>query len=76
MPKISFSCPSYNHSNFVGFFRESVLKQACQDVELIIVDICSSDNNVRKIKKFTDKKIKLIEQQYNRVIDASLVMVL
>ncbi len=71
-PKISIICPSYNHEKYVGYFIESVLAQTVQDFELIIVDDCSTDNNVKEIEKFHDKRIKLIKHEYNQGINASL----
>ncbi len=71
-PKISIICPSYNHEKYVGYFIERVLAQTVQDFELIIVDDCSTDNNVREIEKFHDKRIKLIKHEYNQGINASL----
>ncbi|TLE11181.1 glycosyltransferase family 2 protein [Helicobacter bilis] len=71
-PKISILTPSFNHERFVGFFIESVLKQTLEDFELIIVDDCSSDNNVNEILKFKDSRIKLIQHPYNQGINAGL----
>lgn len=71
-PKISIICPSYNHEKYVGYFIESVLAQTVQDFELIIVDDCSTDNNVKEIEKFYDKRIKLIKHEYNQGINAGL----
>lgn len=72
MPKISVLTPSFNHERFVGFFIESVLKQTLEDFELIIVDDCSSDNNVNEILKFKDPRIKLIQHPYNQGINAGI----
>lgn len=71
-PKISILTPSFNHEKFVGFFIESVLKQTLEDFELIIVDDCSSDNNVNEILKFKDPRIKLIQHPYNQGINAGI----
>lgn len=71
-PKISILTPSFNHEKYVGFFIESVLKQSFEDFELIIVDDCSSDNNVNEIIKFKDLRIKLIQHPYNQGINATL----
>ncbi|EAK1359016.1 glycosyltransferase [Campylobacter coli] len=72
MMKISILCPSFNHEKYVKFFIESVLKQSFKDFELIIVDDCSSDENVREIQEFKDKRIKLIKHSYNKGINATL----
>ncbi|KPH55949.1 glycosyltransferase family 2 protein [Helicobacter pullorum] len=71
-PKISILCPSFNHEKYVESFIWSVLGQSFKDFELIIVDDCSSDGNVKKIKEIQDKRIKLIQHQYNRGINASI----
>ena len=71
-PKISILTPSFNHEKFVGLFIESVLKQTLEDFELIIVDDCSSDNNVNEILKFKDPRIKLIQHPYNQGINAGI----
>ncbi|TQR33749.1 glycosyl transferase family 2 [Campylobacter sp. MIT 99-7217] len=72
MPKFSILCPSFNHEQYVGFFIESVLKQEFRDFELIIVDDCSKDNNVKKIQQYNDTRIKLICHSFNQGINASL----
>jgi glycosyltransferase involved in cell wall biosynthesis len=71
-PKISIVCPSYNLEKYVRYYIESILKQTEQDFELIIVDDFSEDNNVQEIKKFSDPRIKLIEHDYNKGLNASL----
>ncbi|HFP7488384.1 TPA: glycosyltransferase family 2 protein [Campylobacter jejuni] len=72
MPKISILCPSFNHERYVGYFIESVLNQTFKDFELIIVDDCSSDENVKKIQAFKDERIKFIQHAYNKGINAAL----
>lgn len=71
-PKISILTPSFNHERFIGAFIESVLNQTFTDFELIIVDDCSSDENVKKILEFKDERIKLVQHPFNQGINASL----
>lgn len=71
-PKISILTPSFNHEKYVGFFIESVLAQTFSDFELIIVDDYSTDRNVEEIKKFQDSRIKLIQHEFNKGINAAL----
>lgn len=71
-PKISILAPSFNHEKFVGFYIESVLGQTFSDFECIIVDDCSTDNNVQEILKYKDTRIKLVQHPYNQGINASL----
>ena len=69
---ISVITPSFNHERFVGFFIESVLAQTFEDFELIIVDDCSNDNNINEILKYKDSRIKLVQHEYNKGINATL----
>jgi len=71
-PLVSVLCPSYNHEKYVKFFIESLLTQTNPNWELIIVDDCSTDNNVNEIKKFKDKRIKLIQHDFNMGITCGL----
>ncbi len=69
---VSILCPSYNHEKYVGFFIESLLNQTNPNWELIIVDDCSTDNNIAEIKKYNDKRIKLIQNSFNMGINCGL----
>lgn len=64
-PKISIVSGSYNHEKYVHKFIESLLIQTFKDFELIIIDDKSTDNNLKKIKSFKDKRIKIIEHTFN-----------
>lgn len=64
-PLISVLCSSFNHEKYVGYFINSLLKQTYTNWELIIIDDCSTDGNVREIKKFTDERIHFYEQEFN-----------
>lgn len=67
-PLISVVCASYNHEKYVGHFVKSLQDQTYSNWELIIVDDCSSDGNVAKIKKLaeTEPRIHLFEQPFNQ----------
>ncbi|MFQ6739187.1 MAG: glycosyltransferase family 2 protein [Alphaproteobacteria bacterium] len=68
-PLVSILSSSFNHEKYVKFFIESVLAQTYTNWELIIVDDYSKDNTVAEIKKFTDPRIKLIQQPFNTGIN-------
>jgi glycosyltransferase involved in cell wall biosynthesis len=70
--KISILCPSFNHQRFIAEHIKSVLNQSFKDFELIIVDDCSTDDNVAEINKFKDPRIKLIKHEFNKGINAAL----
>jgi len=64
--KISIITPNYNYAKYIGQTIESILNQAYQNFEHIIVDDGSTDNSVQIIKKYQIRfpnKIKLIQQE-------------
>lgn len=63
---ISVIVPVYNVEKYIISCLDSILKQKCQDFELIIVDDGSKDNSCKRIKEFLNgKKIrwKLLEKE-------------
>lgn len=73
MAKISIISPSLNHEQYIAEYINSVLSQTEQDFELIIIDDCSTDNNINVIKSFNDSRIKLIVNEYNIGINATFL---
>ena len=64
-PKVSICIPNYNYDEFVGQAIESTLSQEYSDFEIIVIDDASTDNSVREIKRFSDKRIKLYQNEKN-----------
>ena len=64
--------PCYNSSRFIGRAILSVLNQTYKNLELIIVDDCSTDDTKKIIKKFLkqDKRIKLYSTKKNSQLAA------
>lgn len=71
-PLISVLCATYNHEKYVAYFINSLLNQTYENWELIFVDDCSTDNNINEIKKFSDPRIKLFQQEFNQGPGAAL----
>lgn len=68
--KFSVVIPIYNKEDYIARAIKSILRQTHQDFELIIVDDGSTDSGVNVVKKFEDKRIKII-QQPNRGVSAA-----
>lgn len=70
--KLTFVCPCYNHENYVVDFLHSLLVQTNPNWDLIIIDDFSTDGSVEKIKSVKDDRIHLIQNKYNRGINANI----
>lgn len=64
-PIVSICIPSYNSEEFIAKTLESVLNQSLTDFEVVIVDDRSTDGTVSIIRRFTDSRIKLIQNEQN-----------
>jgi glycosyltransferase involved in cell wall biosynthesis len=67
MPSVSVIMPSFNHARFMVESATGILGQTEKDLELIIVDDCSTDNSWELIKGLaeTDSRIKPIRHNHN-----------
>jgi glycosyltransferase involved in cell wall biosynthesis len=67
-PAISVILPVYNAEKYVALAIQSVLDQSFQDFELIIINDGSTDTSLGSIQKFSDPRIKLINQENQGLI--------
>lgn len=66
-PKVSVCIASYNHEKYIYAALESVVNQNYENLEIIIVDDCSTDNSVDEIKRFSKKHpIIFLQQEENQ----------
>ena len=72
--RISVVLPVYNGSEMVGKSMESVLDQTYKNIELIIVNDCSTDNTLDVIKEYEkkDNRIKILNNKTNLKLPRSL----
>ena len=64
-PSVSVIIPAFNETATIGRVLKSVLNldYPSEKLEIIVVDDGSTDNTSAVVKKLTDKRIKLIQQQ-------------
>lgn len=59
IPKISVCIPAYNVGPFIGKCLDSLLQQTLCDIEIIVVDDCSTDNTVSVVESFLTNNSKI-----------------
>jgi len=65
--KVSVVMPAYNAEKFVKAAVDSVLSQTYENLELLIIDDCSTDNTYNLLENIamTDARIKLFKNEQN-----------
>lgn len=64
-PLVSVIVPTYNNAKLITKCVNSILNQNFNKFELILVDDCSKDNTLDILKKFKDKRLKLLKTPKN-----------
>lgn len=60
-PLVSAIIPNYNHASYIGERIDSILNQTYSNIEVIILDDCSTDNSLDIINYYsTDKRISAV----------------
>lgn len=72
MPVISVVMSVYNGEKYLRESINSILSQTYRDFEFIIIDDCSTDSSVAIIEGYDDNRIKLIRNEKNMRLPASL----
>ena len=70
MPKVSVIIPLYNKGFIFKETLNSVLAQTFTDFEIVIVNDGSTDNSFEIASHFSDKRIKLLQQENKGVAAA------
>lgn len=68
--KISIITPTYNSQKTIEDNIASVIQQKYQNWEQIIIDNCSNDKTLEKIKNFNNSKIRIFSENDEGIYDA------
>jgi len=73
MPKVSVYIPNHNYGEYLELAITSALAQTYEDLEVIVVDDCSTDNSFEVLKKyiFPNSRVKVIFNEKNIGLPAS-----
>lgn len=73
MPKVTVIMPCFNHGEFLTDSVNSILRQTHADLELIIVDDCSTDHSAAAIQRLADgdKRIRALRHEHNQGLSRS-----
>ncbi len=65
---VSVIIPVYNVSKYITYTIESILKQSYKDVEILLIDDCSTDNSAEIIEKYTSvhSNVKYLKLEKNQ----------
>jgi len=69
---VSIVLPSYNGKDFLNKSIESCLNQTYKNIELIIINDCSTDSTEQIINSYTDSRIKYLKNEINQKLPKSL----
>jgi glycosyltransferase involved in cell wall biosynthesis len=64
-PSVSVILPTYNRATLLPRAIYSVLNQSYHDLELIVVDDCSTDGTEDELSKIKDARLRVIRQSIN-----------
>lgn len=64
-PLVTVVIPVYNRANLICDTVRSVLNQTCQNIEIIVVDDCSTEDIYERIQSLKDSRIRYIRNSKN-----------
>ncbi|MDA2932967.1 glycosyltransferase [Acidobacteria bacterium AH-259-D05] len=72
--KLSFCIPTYNRADFIGETLDSIISQATDEVEIVILDGGSSDNTEQVVYKYMKefKRLRYFRQNFKGGVDRDL----
>jgi abequosyltransferase len=69
--KLSVCIATLNRGNFIGATLESIISQATEAVEIVVLDGASTDNTEEVVRRFQDRfpRLRFVRQERNMGVD-------
>lgn len=64
-PLVSVIVASYNHERYIEKCINSLFKQTYKNIEILVIDDCSSDSTWEKLNKFNDSRLSIQRNKNN-----------
>lgn len=64
-PLLSIVVPTYNRKEMLGEALSGILRQSLRDIEVIVVDDCSSDGTEEYVRSIPDERVRYIRREKN-----------
>jgi glycosyltransferase involved in cell wall biosynthesis len=71
-PKVTILMPVFNGEKYIKEAMQSILDQTFEDFEFLIINDGSTDQSLRIIKEFNDQRIRVLENENNIGLIATL----
>jgi glycosyltransferase involved in cell wall biosynthesis len=65
MPRVTIAIPLYNKERYISETLDSALGQTFRDIEVLVLDNCSTDRSFDIVNAHTDSRIRAIRQPTN-----------
>lgn len=71
MPLVSVILPNYNYSQYLEQRIDSILNQTIQDIEVIMLDDCSTDNSLNIMEQYQKQDARIVAVVRNQTNSGS-----
>jgi hypothetical protein len=65
--RVSIIVPMYNVEQYIPYCINSLINQTYSNIEIILIDDCSTDNTIKIVRKFVEKYPEIIKLLRNNV---------
>lgn len=66
MTDVSIIIPTYNDGEYIADAINSALEQTLENIEVVVVDDCSTDNTQEVVNSYNDSRIRYIRHKENK----------